>query len=470
MAGVSGPPLGGVTTTSFLLSNLHCPSCISTIEDALLRLEPSPLSVSSSIVSSWTTILHGPEPSILTMKDTLEDVGFEIVSLRSIGTDGTCINSLADSTTTPTSQDLNTPEAIGFFSRHLSPDKSKTLEKTALDAIHIQSCEMCRKEAEAGLENDTLSEGSGESKGFQAVDEKPDVLEKASTTAEKLEPAITEKENPLVVIDGKSDTIWQATFLVGGMTCAVCVNSIERELREKSWIEKVAVNLLSNTATVWFADKSHVNEIIDAIEDIGFEAKLDIIIDPAAEPTIERIVEIKVLGMHCPECPGRVKKAIDTFGGQVQVDRSLSGSNSIMKIRYKPKPPQLTIRNILTAISDADDTLKPSVYHPPTLEERSAMLHAKERNRILRRVALSVVVAIPTFVIGVVYMSLVPGSNSARQSLEQMWVGVSRSQWALFILATPVYIYSTGIFHERAIKEVYNLWKPKSRTPILRRK
>jgi P-type Cu+ transporter len=35
--------------------------------------------------------------------------------------------------------------------------------------------------------------------------------------------------------------------------------------------------------------------------------------------------------------------------------------------------------------------------------------------------------------------------------------------------ATPVYFYSAGIFHRRAARELWALWRPGSRTPVWQR-
>jgi Cu+-exporting ATPase len=64
-----------------------------------------------------------------------------------------------------------------------------------------------------------------------------------------------------------------------------------------------------------------------------------------------------------------------------------------------------------------------------------------EQKVLLLRLIFAVVCAVPTFVLGVVYMMLVPKENEVRSYLmEPMLVGnVSREQWALLILATPFY-------------------------------
>ena len=68
-------------------------------------------------------------------------------------------------------------------------------------------------------------------------------------------------------------------------------------------------------------------------------------------------------------------------------------------------------------------------------------------------------------------MSVVPSSNSTRVFFEKpIWAGsVTRAEWALFILATPVYFFAADVFHIRAIKELRALWRKGSRVPIFRR-
>lgn len=67
--------------------------------------------------------------------------------------------------------------------------------------------------------------------------------------------------------------------------------------------------------------------------------------------------------------------------------------------------------------------------------------------KLLLRLVTAVVFAIPIFIIGIVYMSLVKEDNPGRQFFGQpVWAGqVSRGEWALFILATPIMFYSASV-------------------------
>ncbi len=144
----------------------------------------------------------------------------------------------------------------------------------------------------------------------------------------------------------------------------------------------------------------------------------------------------------------------------------------ILRLTYEPSPPAFTIRDIISAIvSSSSSPFKVTIYKTLTLEDRARLLQSKEKRSILYRLGCSVIVAIPAFIISVVFMSLVSSQNQTRRFLmEPMWSGnASRVQWSLLFLATPVMFYSAGSFHRRSLKEVYALWRRGSRTPIWKR-
>ena len=115
---------------------------------------------------------------------------------------------------------------------------------------------------------------------------------------------------------------------------------------------------------------------------------------------------------------------------------TLSLAAPLLHIAYLPEPPYSTIRQIFDAVTMSNPAFRPSVYHSPTLEERARAKHAAERRRTLR----------------------------------QLIVGhATRLGWALFALATPVYVYSANSFHIQAFKELRAMWRLGSRTPMLHR-
>ncbi|KAL6711869.1 hypothetical protein ACN47E_002912 [Coniothyrium glycines] len=270
---------------------------------------------------------------------------------------------------------------------------------------------------------------------------------------------------------------WRAMYALGGLTCAACVGNVTRALQPHSWIEKVDINLVSNSATIIFSGKEHLEEIQETIEDIGYEATLDKVIPDnyVQEDIAERSAAIHIDGMYCHHCPENITRrlyAVFTDRGDFQIeDPYLTLQSPILHVRYRPNPDEITIRNIFETIVELNSAFSPSVFHPPTIEERARLMHAQERKRILFRLVLCIIIAIPTFIIGIVFMSLISSKHPIRAYLmAPMWAGnTSRLNWALFILATPIYFFAADTFHRRAIKELRAMWRPGSRTPMLHR-
>lgn len=233
--------------------------------------------------------------------------------------------------------------------------------REAREARHVENCETCR--LETGLPV------------FRDAPEAPSNM----------------KQQPLISIDTGGDSnpadIWRASLAVGGMTCASCVKTVAEELRKKPWVQDVVVNLISNSATVDYLGEEHKDLIVETIEDIGYDATLDSVINlqslhNAHERKLQRTVDILIEGMYCAHCPPRVVSALRVFKDRITLEKAPTLRDPIMRITYTPDAPSFTIRHIIKIIS-ADDALEASIYHPPTLEERSRQIHAHEQHRIL---------------------------------------------------------------------------------------
>ncbi|OCK82080.1 heavy metal translocatin [Lepidopterella palustris CBS 459.81] len=552
--GLSDPP---VVTTTVFISNLHCPSCVTSIEESLNALIPPPESISHSIISHSVVVRHKASLSVNNISEALELAGFEVHSMVQ---------------NQPTSKDPMevvdsgpyTPEWKNSLQQAVShwrlPSGHAKDPDTLKRKRHVERCEQCRVDSEAkngdtcsseklagkvdsstiSIETDSASAGDRilklnlpVSESFividsqlssspyratlalsgmtcsscvasitQAVERLPwvrsanvNLLTSSATVdfngknhAEELVSIIEEIgfEANLERIDEilapssgkvqpKMPDKWRATYAVGGMTCSSCVGNVMNAFKEYEWVEKVDVNLLSNSATVVFLGNEHLQEIQQAIENAGYDATLDSVnpVGQGQAEVMERSISILIDGIFCRHCPPRILKVLsETYGERLQFeDPPLAEKHPILKIKYLPEPPNFTIRNIIESIVAIDPVFKPSIYHPPTIEERARDMHARERRRICFRLALSIISAVPTFIIGIVYMDLASKNNKVRKYLMQsMWAGnVSRIDWALFILATPVYFFAADTFHIRALKEIQALWRPSSRTPFFQR-
>ncbi|CAG8951259.1 hypothetical protein HYFRA_00008007 [Hymenoscyphus fraxineus] len=411
------------------------------------------MSVAPSVLSSSVTVIHEEGLSIHQLENALELAGFDICDM----TNDSSQPGPEHKTHVTSNND------IGYLDRfiHKFPSDRNPPVKSKYPARHIDNCEACRLLDNKGQDGPSSSSTSLPSSSGENGARRPK-MEKSPTSSLVIVPVPGEK--------------FRATLAIGGMTCAACVGTITEELEKKDWIEKVIVNLISNSATIDFVEEKNKDRLVESIEDLGFDAVVDNIVNienlyqAAPKTVVRRNVEILVDGMFCQHCPSRVMKAIEDLGDNVKIDGPLNLQNQILKVSYTPDAPTFTIRNIMETISAVDPSIISSIYHPPTLEERSRQLHRREQLRILIRVILTLVIAIPTLVIGIVYMSLVSKDNHSRMWLmKPLHAGVSRAQWALFIMATPVYFLCADVFHVRAFKEVRAMWRRGSKTPYLQR-
>ena len=268
--------------------------------------------------------------------------------------------------------------------------------------------------------------------------------------------------------------VLKAVLGIEGMTCASCIVTVSRGLEELPFVRSVNIDLIGHSGNVEYDEESNLKAILEKIDDLGYDATViseGQVGKSTEQKSAERTVALTIEGMYCHHCPEKVGAALQPLLGDAKIQRPATLSEPVVTIAYTPSPPDHTIRNFVDAIEKADEAFHVRVYHPPSLEERSRQMQHREQWRILARLLFAFVVAIPTFIIAIVFMDLVPKTNSSRQWLEQpVWAGsVSRVNWALFIMTTPVMFFGADHFHVRALKEIRALWRKSSRVTLFRR-
>lgn len=433
-----GPSQSQTHVTTVLVFNLHCSSCVSTINELLFSLSPPPTRVDISIVHQSVTVGHAISIPKYTIQSMLEDAGFDV-------------------------SDLASEQRL---SQQMSSTHSGKRQK------HIQQCSSCQEVAATALVDivpPLLQDNAGNVSSNSVSPMDCSTLERSEKDQE-LSP------RPLHEV-GVDDVPHLVTLSVGGMTCSACTSTIIEVVSQLPGISEVVVSLLSHSATVVVARRDLVGSVTEAIIDCGYEVsviKVEPLIPSTSEsPTGPRNLLLRIDGMYCQNCPAKIMTALQRLQPDVAIIKPLSNHlDPIMEVSYKPSPPHFTIRSIISAIVSVELTsYTVSIYCPPTLEEFTRSLQQRERRALLLRLFFTIIIAIPTFIIGVVYMSLIPGGSSTKQYLMgPMWKGnASRIEWALFFLATPVYFYGAGLFHRRSIKEIRCLWRKGSMTPIVKR-
>ncbi|RMD41511.1 hypothetical protein DV735_g3609, partial [Chaetothyriales sp. CBS 134920] len=536
-------------TAALLVSNVHCPSCVSYIQ-SILGSVPGVQGPPDVSLIEHTVRVHF-DASLTSSKrisDSLLNAGFEVKHVSELDSNQHEIKSV------PVDEPPVSPKPASW-----SRARSKAMQH------HIDNCTACQREkgrtpskwkswaARTGLVHKTtpqtppkqVSESSQSSVGrVSGADEGPAVINIDGTKPDESRPATylatiaiggmtcsactntvtqavssldnvisvdvnlvshsakvvysgTEKDvttivttiddvgydASLVSVDLQNDSgheRYRMKINITGMTCGSCVGAITRGLEELPSIRSVSIDLVGNSGVIEYEGKDTSSAIIEKIEELGYDAEVSSIalLEASARPTSERTVQIKVDGMYCQHCPQKILSGLEKlYESGVEKSRfRILGEptldDPVVTVVYRPSiEDDITIRRFISSIEAADPALTASVYQPPSLEERSRQLQLRERNLILARLIFTAIVAIPSFIIGVVFMSLVPATNHIRQWLEEpIWAGMAmRMDWALFIITTPVMLFGSDLFHRRALKEIRAMWGPKSRVPLLRR-
>ncbi|KAL9582726.1 MAG: hypothetical protein Q9212_003126, partial [Teloschistes hypoglaucus] len=482
--------------TSVLVKNIHCASCITYIEEVLSSFGPPVRHVSTSILSQVVTVQHQPSLPAYQLCDALTRAAFDVIAASTQDEQNRTVEELEFK------EDDGLLEVM--FERCISPKgtqgpfRHRCIPSPGPDrrAHHLQNCQTCRAEEISEVKPakalETYKPMLAEPKKKLPHDEQRehgtvqhptkrptfDGQESRDGKNHKLRTTIPRETSP-------SRTQHGLTVTIGGMTCASCANAITTALKRVDFVAKCEVSLLTNSAAIeYIGPEARAEEIVEAIEDVGFEASIASLgleranmNGPCNEAKSmsesgKRSIELKIDGMFCKHCPARVDEALATnFNDLVEIVCSASLQKPIIKLNYTPTPGSINIRDIVHVIDGVHEQFATRVYHQPSVEDRSQIMQAKEKRRLLWRLLLCFFAIVPTFLIGVVWMSLVEPSNAIRQYLaRQAWKGtVTRNEWALFILASPIMFLAADVFHLRAIKEIRALWRPKSQVPILRR-
>jgi Cu+-exporting ATPase len=207
---------------------------------------------------------------------------------------------------------------------------------------------------------------------------------------------------------------------ITGMTCASCVARTERAIARVQGVDKAAVNLATEKATVTF-DPGEVStvDLVAAVEGAGYGVV-------TARETLP------IIGMTCASCVGRVERALRNPPGVLKADVNLATEKAT--VSYIPG--QASHRDLVEAVRGAGyDVVEPA---PGTGEEGiEAAADAEEAARAAayRKLKLKVTVG---FVLSVVifagtmqmdWFMFLPGwmHNGyflwALASVVQFWVG-----------------------------------------------
>jgi len=104
----------------------------------------------------------------------------------------------------------------------------------------------------------------------------------------------------------------EITLPITGMTCAMCVNNVERTLNKADGVDNVAVNLATEKATVSYdSDKLKTGDLVSQVEKSGYGVAT-------------ASIELPITGMTCAMCEKNVDRALRKPEGVLDVAVNLA--------------------------------------------------------------------------------------------------------------------------------------------------
>ncbi|WP_373091878.1 heavy metal translocating P-type ATPase [Zhongshania sp.] len=200
-------------------------------------------------------------------------------------------------------------------------------------------------------------------------------------------------------------------FGIEGMSCASCVSHIEKALNAVEGVSKVSVNLATETAQITLAKAVASEQLSAAIENAGYHVSTS-------------TVRLKIGGMSCASCVGRIEKALQATPGVLAVSVNLATEIANIEVAKDA----ISNAELIAAVSNAGYQATQDNNHAKVKSDATSSTSSKEA----RAVVIGAILSAPLF-LPMVFS--VFGSQ---------WMAPG---WLQFLLATPVQFWLGARFY-----------------------
>lgn len=216
------------------------------------------------------------------------------------------------------------------------------------------------------------------------------------------------------------------TLSIEGMTCASCVQTVEKAVKKLDGVEDSNVNLATEKLKVTF-DNNILSEqdIQKAVEDAGYKALAD---------TEKKTFNIE--GMTCASCVQSVEKATKKLDGVISANVNLATEK--MSVEYTPGA--VTASDITAAVADAGYTANEAIDEADTMDADKEKKQKKVQ-AIWSRFVWSAVFTIPLLYISMGHMAGLPIPEIISPMSSPVWFALLQ-----FILTLPVMLLGMKFF------------------------
>ena len=238
-----------------------------------------------------------------------------------------------------------------------------------------------------------------------------------------------------------SEASEKCTLKVGGMTCASCVNNIEKGVSKVDGVSSILVSLMSGRANVvFFPSRTNPQLISDAVEDMGFESE----VIASGGTSAAEVIKLTVTGMTCASCVRKIEMTLQKVDGIEKAVVALTTSSATITFQRDVITPRTIIEKIISIGFEAQirsDT------------DNAAMLEHTDAIRKWKMAFLSsLFFGVPAMVLMMLFM--LPSHENAVIPAKNIIPGLSVENLVMFLLCTPVQTYSARKFYINAFAAV----------------
>ncbi|WP_462354758.1 heavy metal translocating P-type ATPase [Fusobacterium ulcerans] len=224
------------------------------------------------------------------------------------------------------------------------------------------------------------------------------------------------------------------SYQLGGVSCQVCVNKIEKKLSKLDGMKEAVVNLSTEKLSVDYDESLLKDETItEVVKKLGYEIE---------EESGLKDVELDIDGISCQVCVNKIEKKVSKLNGVKSVIVNLANSRG--KIVYDSD---------VIKLSEILEVMKKMGYTGTKHEESSENLKDKEKEEHLKREFLEFKIAI-VFSAIVFYIAMGTMVGLPVPSIISPDTNPLNFAIIQFILALPV-VYIGRRFYTVGIKQLF---------------
>ncbi|KAI9659975.1 MAG: hypothetical protein M1821_001327 [Bathelium mastoideum] len=394
-----------LATTTLKVGGMTCGACTSAVESGFSNV-PGIGSVSVSLVMERAVVQH--DPSIIPAEkiaEIIDDRGFDAEVLSTdlpnpeefdIADDSTIAEDDEDSKAT-SSQLCSTTVRVGGMTCGAC---TSAVEGGFKDVPGVKTFSISLLSERAVLEHDSSILSAEriaeiiEDTGFDAT-----VLESKSLSTTSSSSSSSKKRKR-----GKQSKIATTTVSVEGMTCGACTSAVEGGFKDLDGLVHFNISLLAERAVIVHdVEKLSTDQIVEIIEDRGFDAKLLSSALDGAAATSDSTASLKIYGLVGPESAEELEKTLRDLPGV----HSASVSFGTSRATISHAPSSVGLRRLVEVIESAG-------YNALVAEndDNNAQLESlaktKEIQEWHRSFFISLSFAIPVFLTSMIFPMVIP--------------------------------------------------------------